>query len=321
MADKRGGIYALRYTRLLAKSGAGEDIGPVAMALCCIVAAYQDVKRHKGPATFFNVVIMGMLGVSKWETLNKARDKAVSAGWLTYQDGKDRRAPGKYWACIPAGLERIPDEPFDEAPDEESYPKNGEDRGEDNTDDHIRKTDKVGGEIGGKVSDGSSPLSYPKNGEDRGEDRGEPSSYTIPTTHTRAEGVAFEIGDHGLPAKQFNLQGMPADLSIPPSGQLAEWCKIWNSTPGAKPFSRLGKTSWDALVDRLNDPNWRWGECLRKFPLKGFDSDVVPIGTFIGKKFVDGVVDANYFVVPRGAKKSGLKPGAFDPNDTADVEF
>lgn len=107
-------FFALRYGRLLAKSGAGENIGPTGVAICLIVAMYEDAKRYTAPATFFNSVLQGMLGIAKWETLSRARDKAVEAGWLQFQTGGRKRSPGRYWVVIPDGFNSIPDGSADE---------------------------------------------------------------------------------------------------------------------------------------------------------------------------------------------------------------
>ena len=134
----REAFFALKYIRLMAKSGAAERMGGMAFALCCIVAAYQDLKRFKAPATFFNNVIMGMLGLSKLDTFIRARNRAIAEGWLGYESAGGSRMPGKYWVTIPAGIEEMSDVAGDDgyAPDsaavtvpenrESSHPENRE---------------------------------------------------------------------------------------------------------------------------------------------------------------------------------------------------
>jgi len=117
---KRPSHYAHRYCRLLAKTCAANEITTLGCWLCTVIAHLEDSRRYTGPISFYNEQLAPLLGVKKWETLERARRLAVDHGWLAYQCG-GRHKPGYYHVTIPPGLEGLDDAPCDES----SYPKNG----------------------------------------------------------------------------------------------------------------------------------------------------------------------------------------------------
>ena len=68
-------FFAYRYTRLLVKTCAMQEIGHIAFALCVAIVHTEDAKRYKGPVTFFNGQLMPIIGVRRWESLDAARDR------------------------------------------------------------------------------------------------------------------------------------------------------------------------------------------------------------------------------------------------------
>ena len=120
---KRQPYFAHRYCRLLTKTCSAQEIGHVAFALCVTIAHLEDAKRYRGPVTFYNEQLMPLIGVMKWESLDRARRRADDAGWLHYEAGnRGQRLPGRYWVTIPDGLEDLDDAPCDES----QYPAKGE---------------------------------------------------------------------------------------------------------------------------------------------------------------------------------------------------
>ncbi len=110
---KRPPFFAYRAFRLMTKTCLAQDIGPEAVLLLAVIAFQEDAKRYRGPVSFFNGQLLPVLGFRKWERLKKAREAAVDAGWLHYeQDGT--RKPGRYWITLPDGLEELADAPIDE---------------------------------------------------------------------------------------------------------------------------------------------------------------------------------------------------------------
>jgi hypothetical protein len=124
---QRPSYFAHRYCRLLTKTCAAQDIGHIAFVLCVTIAHQEDAKRYKGPVTFYNGQLLPLVGVTKWETLANARQRAVDAGWLYYEPGKHgQRHPGRYWVTIPQELEDVADVPCDEG----QYPAKGDREGD-----------------------------------------------------------------------------------------------------------------------------------------------------------------------------------------------
>ena len=101
----------------------GGEIGANAFVLCVTIAMLEDVKRYTGPVTFYNGQLLPIVGLSKWESLERARDRALAAGWLQYVPGnRGKRLPGRYWVMIPIGFDTLDDSPCDES----QYPANGD---------------------------------------------------------------------------------------------------------------------------------------------------------------------------------------------------
>ena len=158
---QRPPFFAHRYCRLLTKTCAAQDIGHIAFVLCVTVAHQEDAKRYTSPVTFFNEQLMPLIGVSKWDSLDRARKRAAEVGWLHYESGnRGRRLPGRYWVTVPAGLDDLGDAPCDET----QCPPNGERGGEWVENQYPAKGDR---------DDTQSPVQPPTNGDREGERRGE----------------------------------------------------------------------------------------------------------------------------------------------------
>lgn len=64
-------FFAHRYCRLLTKTCAAQEIGHVAFVLCVTIAHLEDAKHYSGAITFFNEQLTPLIGVSKWESLDR----------------------------------------------------------------------------------------------------------------------------------------------------------------------------------------------------------------------------------------------------------
>ncbi len=116
-------FWASRFIRLLQKCCAANEIGVEACWLLTVIALVEDSKRYTGPVTFWTNQILPITGFASWGRLDRARAKAVEAGWLHYQAGKNRSI-GKYWCTIPDSLQDV----FDDTPvDALDYHQNGDD--------------------------------------------------------------------------------------------------------------------------------------------------------------------------------------------------
>ena len=189
---QRSSHFAHRYTRLLTKTCAAQEIGHIAFTLCVVIAHQEDAKRYRGAVSFYNEQLMPLVGVSKWEALDKARQRATDAGWLHYTPGnKGKRLPGRYWVTIPADLADLDDAPCDES----QYPANG-DRGGQST----KSQYPVNGHRRGESTESQYPVNGHRRGErggDRQGDRGGelpvPCPFPIPENLQDCSGTVAEL--------------------------------------------------------------------------------------------------------------------------------
>ena len=231
----RESYFALKYIRLMAKSGAAERMGGMAFALCCIVAAYQDLKRFKAPATFFNNVIMGMLGFSKLDTLIRARNLAIEEGWLGYESAGGSRMPGRYWVCIPDGIEEMSDVAGDdggESPEERAY-RDGYNAG---------FKDGQGGSVVGTVPEKREPT-HPK--------KQEPSNSTV--TEKRESNGSRKGSRSGVEGGDF--LPIPIPIPIPSCSETASLFSEQQEEASPSflefPTKGKGKKSWHLTAAKV----------------------------------------------------------------------
>lgn len=186
--------FAQKVIRKMVKSCAASELGQTAFMLVAIVATTEDAAGYTRPVTFFNDALLPLIGVRKWDTLDRARKAAVDAGWLEYEAPvSGKRTPGRYWVKIPAYLDAINDGPVDEETTK-AYPLNGDALNKAypiNGDDHTKaypvngdapaKAYPVNGDDPRKaytLNGYASEKAYPMNGDGMGDAMGEPSSYT-----------------------------------------------------------------------------------------------------------------------------------------------
>lgn len=110
---KRESFFAHKFVRLMHKAAVAAEIGRDAFSLLVVVAHTEDAMRYRGPAKFWNSQLIETLGFSKWDQFDKARRKAIEAGWLCYS-GDGKRTSGEYFVTIPDGYEQISDTPIEE---------------------------------------------------------------------------------------------------------------------------------------------------------------------------------------------------------------
>lgn len=117
---KKTSHYAHRAFRLMHKTSLAAEIGRDAFCLIAVIMHTEDAARYKGPVKFWNSQLQETLGFAKWESFDRARQRAIESGWLHYQ-GNGRRSCGEYWTTIPGHLEDVPDTVIEEA----LYPDDG----------------------------------------------------------------------------------------------------------------------------------------------------------------------------------------------------
>lgn len=144
---KREPFFAHRFCRLLTKSAAAQELGPETCWMLTVISHQEDVKRYRGAVTFYNGQLMPLCGFDSENRLNRARQRAIDAGWLHYEPGL-KRHPGRYWVILPLYLDDLPDTPCDE-----TFPlQNGGANGEENGFPSILEVQSEG-EAGGKRRD------------------------------------------------------------------------------------------------------------------------------------------------------------------------
>lgn len=163
--------FSQKVVRRLMKTCAAQDIGQSAALLVIVVVATEDAARYRRPVTFYNEQLLPLIGVKKWDALDKARKSAVDAGWLVYDaPPKGSRKPGRYWATIPPHLDGFDDGPVDEGSEIDTREKGNEE------------------EIDTPKTDNEEPKAYPLNGYGQGEGRGDTQgelSYPSPSPIVR----------------------------------------------------------------------------------------------------------------------------------------
>lgn len=92
---------------------AAQEIGPAAVLLVGVILHTEDAKWYRSGVTYYNDQLMSVLGFDSWGQLDRARAKAIKAGWLHYERGSKSRA-GVYWGLIPECYENMDDLPIDE---------------------------------------------------------------------------------------------------------------------------------------------------------------------------------------------------------------
>jgi hypothetical protein len=107
MADEypkaRPQFFANKFCRLLTKSAAAQEISPEACWLLTVIVNQEDAVGYSKAITYWNDQLMPLCGFGSRKRLVTARDRAIKAGWLHYEQGAKGIA-GRYWVTIPAGM-------------------------------------------------------------------------------------------------------------------------------------------------------------------------------------------------------------------------
>jgi hypothetical protein len=110
---KRSQFHANKFTRLLLKTCAAQEIGPAGAWMLTVIAHTEDASHYRRGVRFYDAQIQAIIGLSSWRALNRARQAAIAAGWLHYEPGGKARA-GVYWTLIPESAKGLDDLASDE---------------------------------------------------------------------------------------------------------------------------------------------------------------------------------------------------------------
>jgi hypothetical protein len=225
---KRKRFDAHRICRLLHKTCAAQEIGPLGAYLVTIIAHQEDSCRYRRPVTFYDGQLMPILGVTSQETLTTARRKAVAAGWLAYRPGHKGRA-STYFACIPSHVSGTEDGAIDEGTDLDSPDLRSEKSTESRS-----NADRIQIEIGSNP-DGKVPPFFPS-----------PVPTPLPKENT-----------HPACAKPDENEFTSADPNIDWMSAVAEFLSAWNASPAASKVTRLPHIVQAMFRECWSDPEWR----------------------------------------------------------------
>ena len=109
---ERNSYFAHRVIRLMTRTCAAQEAGPDACWLVAVIVHTEDAKRYRAPVTFWNDQLQSVLGFT-WGKLDRARKRAIAAGWLHYEPGGKGKV-GRYWATIPPAFEGLAADAVDE---------------------------------------------------------------------------------------------------------------------------------------------------------------------------------------------------------------
>lgn len=256
---KREKYFAHRFVRLTHKECLAQRIGTDATFLLSVIAFQEDACRYKRPVSFYTNQLLPILGFAKWDRLDKARKAAVSAGWLSYEEGGHRK-PGTYFVTIPDGLEDIPDTAIDEGDEGHLDTRKGNQKPE------IRhpETDTKEG-----INRGIIPVSGYQEGYQAGVNRGIKRVSTggttipIPFPSPIPEGEGGEIAP---PPSEEDLDIGQGFFPLPSPELIQEVFDAWNACPCVNRMKFLTEPRRRILMTRLRDKIFaeHWREAIQK---------------------------------------------------------
>lgn len=110
---KRDSHFAHEYVRRMVKVCLANQLGQEVFTLLSIIAHTEDAAHYRRAVNWWNEQLMVVAGFTNVKAMERARAKAVKAGWLHYERGA-RSKPPCYWCTIPSEAEGLDDAPTDE---------------------------------------------------------------------------------------------------------------------------------------------------------------------------------------------------------------
>jgi len=102
-SNRTGWLHTL--TGILTRTEAAREIGIEAMLLILAIAVQEDSQQYGVPPTLFFGELQRILGIRSRARLERARQKAIDAGWLVFIPGpRGDLAAARYWTVIPERL-------------------------------------------------------------------------------------------------------------------------------------------------------------------------------------------------------------------------
>lgn len=114
---KRQKFFAHKFCRAMLKMCIANELGADVCWLLTVIAHTEDAGGYRKPVTFFNSQLASVCGFGSIDKLERARKKAISAGWLNYIPGRRDAAP-RYFVVIPDRFSDLDDLPSDDGRNE-----------------------------------------------------------------------------------------------------------------------------------------------------------------------------------------------------------
>lgn len=225
---KRDPFYAHQVVRRMTHVCAAQEIGSDAFVLVTIVVHTEDAKRYTGPVTWWNAQLQSVLGFGSWDKVDRARKRAIKAGWLHYESGGKGKV-GKYWANIPEQYADLPDGAVD-------------------------ADEPVILRTGAETNQGESPLSPAPVRKETGD---KPDTNLIQT----GEKPGTSCEHSTLSPKPTPKPPTSSAAADGLSGKARELLRLWNATPGIKPARSIGPSRVESLNARMTE-DARWWDSV-----------------------------------------------------------
>jgi hypothetical protein len=97
----------------MVKTCVAQEHGQGVFALLCVIAHTEDARHYTSAVTFWNEQLAAVTGFANVKAMDRQREKAIEAGWLTYIPG-GKAKPGRYWINVPSQFQTLDDNPTDE---------------------------------------------------------------------------------------------------------------------------------------------------------------------------------------------------------------
>jgi hypothetical protein len=256
---KRPSHFAHRFCRLMTKVAVANEIGPDACWMLTVIVHQEDARRYRGPVTFYSEQLMPLCGFNSRGRLIRARQRAVEAGWLVYEQGS-RGKPAKYFVAIPGEFSGVDDTPVDESVETENEPTICS-KLEQNPDRMRAQSVQNGHDAPALRSNLEQNASAIRTESEQNPDRIRAQSGALSTLYPNPT-------PNPVPEGEDTTRNASA-----PSPDLSAVVDAWNSLGPPFPSVRgLSEKRRRALRSRLADPDWRssWRDALARLPTSRF---------------------------------------------------
>ena len=134
--DRGGSFFALKFCKLLSKTATANELGADATLLLMIIALKEDSKQYTDAPNYWNNQLMPLCGIGSPKRLLAARQKAIDAGWLHYEQGGKGKV-ARYWVLVPERFQKL----FGKRSESDLHGRNGSQNGNANSNSEVCASD------------------------------------------------------------------------------------------------------------------------------------------------------------------------------------